>query len=297
MAERPAAVIPLARLGRTIDIAFRANRTRGHGEESRQIGLIAGALDLDRRTARLLETIIIAEPVAIAVAIMAATATILTRGARLEPTLANQARLRLAFAALAFGRLFAGSEFAALALAAGAEAAAVLLLHGLWRAKGETIRGRIEIVIIIVAIISQAGKRSLLGLHSRGDEAVIMLGMLEIALRRHRITGEMRIAGELGVFLGDVLGRAADFYIRTVRFIRTRQRVGPATVATPHALVLSWSHPCFSRLARFTGGLGVAWRRSSGEQAPFVASGAPEGARALRQVFRSRIPAPPAQST
>ena len=157
MAERPAAVIPLARFGRTIDIAFRANRTHGHGEESRQIRLIAGALDLDRRTARLLEAIIVAEPVAIAVAIMAATATILTRRTRLEPTLANHARLGLAFAALAFGRLFAGSEFAALALSAGTVGgAAILLLHRLWRAEGETVRGRVEIVIIVVAIIGLA---------------------------------------------------------------------------------------------------------------------------------------------
>jgi len=273
MAEGPATVFPLASLGRTLDIPFRARRAGRHGEESRQIRLFARAFGLDRRAAWRLETLVVTEPIAIPIAIMATAAAIvapaiLTRGPRLETTFATHARLRLAFATLAFAGLITGSEFATLAFATMAEAVAVLLLHGLRRTEGEAIRGGIEIVIIVIAIIGLAGEGGLLGLNGGSDEAVIMLGMLEIALSGHRITGEMGIARQLGVFLGNMLGGAAHLHIRTIRFIRTRQRIGPATVATPHALVLSWSHPFFLGWLCFEAGVALPGGCHQGNNVP-----------------------------
>jgi hypothetical protein len=56
----------------------------------------------------------------------------------------------------------------------------------------------------------------------RRDDAQIMLGVLEVVFGRHRIAAGLRIAGELAVFLGDMLRRAADFDVRAVRLIATR---------------------------------------------------------------------------
>ncbi len=108
----------------------------------------------------------------------------------------------------------------------------------------------------------------------------------------------MGITRELGVFLGDMLGGAAHLHIRTVRFIRTRQRIGPATVATPMRLFCPGLIRVFLGWLGFEGWLlAMPWRLQKGSNVPLVATGTPEGARASRQVFRSRIPALPAQST
>ena len=51
------------------------------------------------------------------------------------------------------------------------------------------------------------------------DDADIVFGVLIVALRRHRITAGVRIAGELHVFLCDGLGVAPDLHVRTIRLI------------------------------------------------------------------------------
>jgi hypothetical protein len=79
------------------------------------------------------------------------------------------------------------------------------------------------------------------------NQAEIMLGMLKKALSRHVIAGCLRVTSELNVFFRDILRRAAYFDVRTVRFIRARQRIWTftaaataaiATVTATHALVL-----------------------------------------------------------
>jgi len=49
-----------------------------------------------------------------------------------------------------------------------------------------------------------------------GDQAEIMFGMLIIILGGDRITGTLRVTGQLQIFLGDVGRRAPDFYVLTV---------------------------------------------------------------------------------
>src|SRR3954453_6656321 len=81
-----------------------------------------------------------------------------------------------------------------------------------------------------------------------GDDAEIVLGVLEIVLGRHRIAARLRVAGELAVFLGDMLSRAADLHVRAIGLIALRQGIGPlvvvavVVVTTAHTPVLSWSH-------------------------------------------------------
>lgn len=75
-----------------------------------------------------------------------------------------------------------------------------------------------------------------------GDQAKIMLGMLVVIFCGHRVAGSLRVARHLNVFLGDVIGSAANFHLRAVRFIDPCQRIMTFAVASPHALVLTVSH-------------------------------------------------------
>ena len=59
----------------------------------------------------------------------------------------------------------------------------------------------------------------------RRDQAEIMLGVLVVVFRRDRIAGRGRIAGQLDVFLGDVIGGAPDFHIGPVQFVNARERI------------------------------------------------------------------------
>jgi hypothetical protein len=76
-----------------------------------------------------------------------------------------------------------------------------------------------------------------------GDQAEIMLRMLEIALLGNRIPGRLGIARKLQVFLGNVGRGASHFDIRSVRFVHPRERIVTLAVAPPHTLlVLLVSH-------------------------------------------------------
>jgi hypothetical protein len=69
-----------------------------------------------------------------------------------------------------------------------------------------------------------------------------VFGVLKIAFARDRIAGGLRVARELKVFLGDVVGGSPDLYVRTVGFVHACQRIMAAAIAPAHALVLSISH-------------------------------------------------------
>jgi hypothetical protein len=71
-----------------------------------------------------------------------------------------------------------------------------------------------------------------------GDQAEIMLRVLEIVLSGNRISRRLCVTGKLQVFLGDV-GRSASYFdIRSIRFVHPRERIVTLAVAPPHALVL-----------------------------------------------------------
>ena len=57
----------------------------------------------------------------------------------------------------------------------------------------------------------------------RHDDAVVMLGVLEIALRRDHVAGSERVARERHVFLGDMRRGPADLHVGAVRFVVPRQ--------------------------------------------------------------------------
>ena len=48
------------------------------------------------------------------------------------------------------------------------------------------------------------------------DDAVVVLGVLQIVLGQHRIAGGLRIARERHILLGDMRRRAADLHVRPV---------------------------------------------------------------------------------
>jgi hypothetical protein len=50
----------------------------------------------------------------------------------------------------------------------------------------------------------------------RGDQAKVMLGVLMVGFGGDMVAHRSRIAGELQVFLGDVMGGAANLHIRAV---------------------------------------------------------------------------------
>lgn len=72
------------------------------------------------------------------------------------------------------------------------------------------------------------------------DDAVVVLGVLEIVLSENRIARRQRITRQRQVLIGDRLGRAGDFSVRTVAVVGARQRVlGLALVVmTPTAAAL-----------------------------------------------------------
>jgi hypothetical protein len=49
-----------------------------------------------------------------------------------------------------------------------------------------------------------------------GDQTKVMFGVLIIVFSGHRISGTLRVTGELEIFLGDVRRRTPDFYILPV---------------------------------------------------------------------------------
>lgn len=72
--------------------------------------------------------------------------------------------------------------------------------------------------IAVAAVLLLALLLILLLLLRRGrQDAVIMLGVLEVILRRHAIALRVSIAGELQILVVNVRGGAPDLYLRPVR--------------------------------------------------------------------------------
>jgi hypothetical protein len=91
---------------------------------------------------------------------------------------------------------------------------------------------RLELLVVAAAFLTRLEVWILLPelLLRGGDQAEIMFGVLEIVFRCDRITGRLRVACELQIFLGDVIGGAANLYVGTVRFINPSQGILIAAV-------------------------------------------------------------------
>ena len=120
------------------------------------------------------------------------------------------------------------------------------------RRRGETVRQRAEIAIVFeVVALTFAGRslltalrESLCGLRS-GDKSEIMLRVLQVIFRRDRIAASMSVSRKLEILFSDMMRVAAYLNVRSVRFIRSRQRIGPSPIvrrSAAHPLILTWSH-------------------------------------------------------
>jgi hypothetical protein len=98
------------------------------------------------------------------------------------------------------------------------------------------LRGVVAILVALIVFLGPIGTqaarrltrrvtRLLQLLAIRHDDAIVMLGVLEIILSQHRIAGRLRVARECQIFLGNMRRRAANFYVRAVRLETARQRV------------------------------------------------------------------------
>ena len=124
-----------------------------------------------------------------------------------------------------------------------------LLLH---RDETRLLTEARKILAFILAVLARdlVGTRLLLLLRlvlaelllGSGDQAEIMFGMLVVILRRHRVAGRARVAGELQVFLGDVGGSAADLDVGPVRFEHPGHRILAAPVVVV-IVVIPVTHP------------------------------------------------------
>lgn len=90
------------------------------------------------------------------------------------------------------------------------------------------------------------------------NDAVIVLGVLKIVFRYHSVTGALGVASKIGIFLGDMLGRSADFDVRTGTVIGPAKRISALAVEVAAAAIvvaaapstafvlLSWPHLSFT---------------------------------------------------
>lgn len=77
----------------------------------------------------------------------------------------------------------------------------------------------------------------------RGDQAEVVLGVLVIILRGHRVARPLRVTRELDVFFRDMRSGATDFDVGTVRFVNARKGILTlAVVASPPHALLTVSH-------------------------------------------------------
>lgn len=57
------------------------------------------------------------------------------------------------------------------------------------------------------------------------DDAIVVLGMLQIVLCKDAVAGRLCIAGKRQIFFSDMRRRAADFYIWSVGLKAARKRI------------------------------------------------------------------------
>ena len=83
----------------------------------------------------------------------------------------------------------------------------------------ETVVGAAHLTGLLLLVIGLALTE--LFLRSR-DQTEIMLGVLIIIFRGDRISGALRVAGKLEIFLGDVRRRSSNLYVLPVGFVHAR---------------------------------------------------------------------------
>jgi hypothetical protein len=130
------------------------------------------------------------------------------------------------------------------------------------RRRSETIGQRVKVAVIVHTLFVLSGGSLLSALRQRlcsvrsGDQSEVMFGVLQIILGGDRISACMSVSCKLEIFFRDVMRIAAYFDVRPVRFIGSRQRIGPSSIVrrpAAHPLVLTWSHfnfPTSIRLAQ-----------------------------------------------
>jgi hypothetical protein len=120
----------------------------------------------------------------------------------------------------------------------------------------------IIIILAIIATIAVVALEALLHLRLGGcDDAVVVLGVLQIVFRHDTVAGTLRIARQRRILLGNMLGRATDLHVWAGAVIGPGQRVlalaveivstaaaTAAIVVTPPTtlVLLSWPHRCFT---------------------------------------------------
>jgi len=117
--------------------------------------------------------------------------------------------------------------------------------------RGETIRhpAKIAVIVQVVVVLSRrplltALCERLCGLR-RCNEPKVMFGVLQVILRSNRVPACVSVPCKLEVFFRDVVRVATDFDVGSIRFIGSRQRIGPTPIVrrpAAHPLVLTWSH-------------------------------------------------------
>ena len=129
------------------------------------------------------------------------------------------------------------------------------------RGRSETIRQRVEIAVILQIILILARRALLTALRERlcslgsGNKPEVMFGVLQIIFRRDRISAGVSVSCKLEVFFRDVMRISAYFHVWSVRFIGSRQRIGPSPIicrSAAHPLILTWSHFGFPISIRLT---------------------------------------------
>src|SRR6188472_2201347 len=102
----------------------------------------------------------------------------------------------------------------------------------------------VEIVAILVAVIVEiiAILLRVLDRHLRlrgRDDAIVVLGVLEIVLRHDPVAGAVCITGKGGVFFGDLLSRTADLHVRAIALVVARQGIRSLAVVVVIIVIIA----------------------------------------------------------
>jgi hypothetical protein len=143
---------------------------------------------------------------------------------------------------------------------------AITILTGVFVRAVEILAVALVIVLAVVTVLAAIAVVALetllhLRLGSR-DDAVVVLGMLQVVFRHDAITCALRVACQSRILLGNVLSGTADFHIgagavigpgkRVLAFaveivVSTAAATATIVVTPPTTLVLlSWPHRCFT---------------------------------------------------
>jgi hypothetical protein len=106
-----------------------------------------------------------------------------------------------------------------------------------------TLAGHVDALAVAVHIAAL-----LLQLVAIGhDDAVVVLGVLQVIFGEHRVAGRLRVASERQIFLGNMRRSAPDFHVGTIGFETARKRILALSipvviVAATAAILLSLPH-------------------------------------------------------